>query len=71
MVHSVTLNLLGFFSGLALLVHVALRQNYQTNHPSSVNKVLADTAVYTRYTTASTNASTQYIIEGTDSENDE
>ena len=74
MVHTVTNGLVGFFSRLALLVHVTfLRKpyNYQMNHPSSVNRVLADTAVYTRYTTASTNAMTQYVIKGTDSENDE
>ena len=74
MAHLVTCWLLGFFSGLALLVHITfLRKphNYQMNHPSSVKRLEADTAVYSRYTTASTNAITQYVIEGTNSENDE
>ena len=74
MAHLVTYRLLGFFSGLALLVHVTfLRKphNYQMNRPSSVNKVVEDTAVYTRYTTASTNAITECVIEGTNSENNE
>ena len=74
MVHSVINELFGFFSGLALLVHVTFLQKscYQRrHHPFSVNRVVADTAVYSRYTTASTNAITQYVIEGTDSENDE
>ena len=75
MVHSVINGLLGFFSGLALLVHVTFLQKsccYQRHHnPFSINRVVADTAVYSRYTTASTNAITQYVIEGPDSENDE
>ena len=68
MVHSVMV------CWLALLVHVTFLQKpcYQRHHhPFSVNRVVADTAVYTRYTTASTNTITQYVIEGTDSENNE
>ena len=74
MVHSVTNGLLGFFSGLALLVHVIFLQKprYQRHrHLSSINRVVADTSVYTAYTTVSTNAITEYVVEGTDSENNE
>ena len=72
MVHSVTNGLWEFSSGLTLLVHVIFLQKHccqRQHHPFSVNRVVADTAVYTRYTTVSTNAMTQYVIEGTDSEN--
>ena len=74
MAHLVALNLLGLFSGLALLVHVKFQQNprYQRHHHlSSINRVVADTSVYTGYTTASTNAITEYVVEGTNSENNE
>ena len=74
MAHLGTYRLLGFFSGLALLVHVTFLQkphNCQMNHPSSVYKVVADTAVYSRYPTASTDATTECVIESTDLENDE
>ena len=73
MAHLVTNGLLGFFSGLALLVHVTFlrKSHYQKHHRSSVNRAVADTNIYTRYTITSTIAITEYEPEGTDSETNE